>query len=189
MRDRLKVACLAVLYGMGPALLALRIEKPRAIAAAWIRNHHARYKVFWDFARRAIDNLMRGGSLETELGWHLHPRKDPNPRSVANFPIQANASEILRVACCLVTEAGFEVCAPVHDALLVNCRIEDIERTKTEVRALMVKASQIVLGGFSLKVGVEITKYPNHLTDKRGTKMWDAVMEQMALLNKSKVGG
>ena len=92
---------------------------------------------------------MRGGSLETELGWHLHPRKDPNPRSIANFPIQANAAEILRVACCLVTEAGFEVCAPVHDALLVNCRIEDIDRTVAEVKAMMIKASQIVLGGFA----------------------------------------
>src|SRR5450759_2484659 len=126
------VACLAVLYGMGAALMAMRIEKPKAIAAAWIRNHHRRYSVFWEFIQRAVDHLMRNGSLETELGWHLHPRKDPNPRSIANFPIQANAAEILRVAFCLVTEAGFEVCAPVHDALLVNCRIEDLDRTVTE---------------------------------------------------------
>ncbi len=186
MRDKLKVACLAVLYGMGAVLLAMRIDKPTAVAAAWIRNHRGRYKVFWEFAQRAIDHVMRGGSLETELGWHLHPRRDPNPRSIANFPIQANAAEILRVACCLVTEAGFEVCAPVHDALLVNCRIEDIDRTVAEVSAMMTKASQIVLGGFAIKVGIEITKYPNHLTDKRGTKMWAAVMEQMDLL---KAGG
>jgi hypothetical protein len=132
---------------------------------------------------------MRGGSLETELGWHLHPRKDPNPLSVANFPIQANASEILRVARCLVTEAGFEVCCPVHDALLVNCRIEDIERTTTEVKALMVKGSQIVLGGFALKVGHETTKYLDHLTDKRGAKMWTEVMKQMALIRKKKADG
>ena len=129
---------------------------------------------------------MRNGSLETELGWHLHPRKDPNPRSLANFPIQANAAEILRVACCLATEAGYEICAPVHDAVLVNCRIEDLDRTTTEVKALMVRASQIVLGGFSLKVGVETTQYPDHLTDKRGVKMWAAVMEQMDLLKKNK---
>jgi DNA polymerase-1 len=184
-RDRLKIASLATLYGMGPALLATRIEKPKAIAAAWIRNHRHRYKVFWEFAQRAVDHLMRGGSLETELGWHLHPRKDPNPRSIANFPIQANAAEILRVACCLTTEAGFEVCAPVHDALLVNCRIEDLDRTIAEVKTLMVRASQIVLGGFALKIGHETTKYPDHLTDKRGTKMFAAVMEQMGKLKKT----
>jgi DNA polymerase-1 len=182
MRDRLKIASLAVLYGMGALLLAMRIDKPVAVAAAWIRNHRSRYKVFWDFAQCAVDHVMRGGSLETELGWHLHPRKDPNPRSIANFPIQANAAEILRVACCLVTEAGFEVCAPVHDALLVNCRIDNLDRTVAEVKALMAKASQVVLGGFTIKVGIEITRYPDHLTDKRGTKMWAAVMEQMDLL-------
>ena len=77
-----------MLYGMGAALLAMRIEKPTAVAAAWIRRHHHRYATFWKFAQRAIDHLMRGGSLETELGWHLHPCKDPNPRSLANFPIK-----------------------------------------------------------------------------------------------------
>ena len=54
----------------------------------------------------------------------------------------------------------------------------------TEVKALMVKASQIVLSGFALKVGIEVTKYPDHLTDKRGTRMWEAVMKQMDLLKR-----
>lgn len=181
-RDRLKVVSLATLYGMGALLLSLRIDKPRPIASAWIKHHHRRYKTFWEFIQRAVDHFMRNGSLETELGWHLHPRQDPNPRSVANFPIQANAAEILRVACCLVTEAGFEVCAPVHDAILVRCKVEDIDRTHTEVKALMVKASQIVLSGFALKVGVDTTVYPNHLTDERGEKMWTEVMKQLDLL-------
>ena len=165
-------------------MMACRIEKSRAAAAAWIRGHRARYKVFWSFIRGAVDHLMRGGSLETELGWHLHPCRDPSATSVANFPIQANASEILRVACCLVTEAGFEICCPVHDAILVHCKIEDLDRTTAEVKALMVKASQIVLSGFALKVGTETTKYPDHLTDKRGTRMWEAVMKQMDLLKR-----
>lgn len=186
-RDKLKIVCLATLYGMGPQLLSMRIEKPRPIAAAWIRYHRHRYKTFWDFAQRAVDHVMRNGSLETELGWHLHPRRDPNPRSIANFPIQANAAEILRVACCLVTEAGYEVCAPVHDAVLVNCKIEDVDRAKAEVTAMMAKASQIVLGGFTLKIGVEVTKYPDHLTDKRGKKMWTEVMKQLDLIRRRKV--
>ena len=46
----------------------------------------------------------------------------------------------------------------------------------------MVKASQIVLSGFALKVGVDTTVYPNHLTDERGEKMWTEVMKQLDLL-------
>ena len=161
-RDRLKVACLAMVYGMGAPLLAARIDKPTPIAAGWIRHHRSRYNVFWRFAQRAIDHVMRGKTIETELGWHLHPRLDPNPRSIANFPVQANAAEILRIACCLVTEAGYEVCAPVHDALLVNCKIEDIDRTIADVTAMMTRASQVVLGGFAIKVGYEVTGLPEH---------------------------
>jgi DNA polymerase I len=182
-RDKLKVACLATIYGMGPALLSTRIDKPIAVARAWIEAHRRRYVAFWAFVQRAADFGMRNGVLETELGWHLHPCKDPNPRSLANFPIQANAAEILRVACCLVTEAGFEVCAPVHDALLVNTKVEQLDQTVAQVQELMTKASRIVLSDFAIKVGIEITVYPDHLTDKRGKEMWAAVMEQMALLN------
>ena len=33
--------------------------------------------------------------------------------------MQANGAEMLRLACCLATERGIEVCAPVHDAVLI----------------------------------------------------------------------
>jgi hypothetical protein len=33
-------------------------------------------------------------------------------------PCGANGAEMLRLACCLATERGIEVCAPVHDAIL-----------------------------------------------------------------------
>jgi hypothetical protein len=44
--------------------------------------------------------------------------------------MQANGAEMLRIACCLATERGVEVCAPVHDAVLIctplNCLDADI---------------------------------------------------------------
>jgi DNA polymerase-1 len=33
--------------------------------------------------------------------------------------MQANGAEMLRMACCLGTEQGIEICAPVHDAVLI----------------------------------------------------------------------
>ena len=138
-RDRLKIASLAVLYGMGAMLLALRIDKPTAVAAAWIRNHRRRYSTFWEFAQRAVDHVMRGGSLETELGWHLHPRKDPNPRSHREFsdPSKRHRNSARRM---LPGDRGrLRGLRPVHDAILVNCKIEDIDRTVAEVKALMIE--------------------------------------------------
>ena len=43
-----------------------------------------------------------------------------NPRTLFNFPMQANGAEMLRLACSLATEHGVEVCAPVHDAMLIH---------------------------------------------------------------------
>jgi len=176
-RDQLKVACLAILYGMGPELLGQRMNRSKAVARALIEAHRRRYHAFWDFAQRTTDHLMRGGSLETAFGWHLHPSRYPNPRSISNFPIQGNAAEILRIACMLATEAGIEVCMPVHDALLVNTPIAALDQTLADVKEKMAQASKAVLGGFEIRVGVEIFKYPDRYMDEnRGRQMWDTVI-------------
>jgi hypothetical protein len=36
-----------------------------------------------------------------------------------NWPMQANGAEMMRIAAMAATEAGIEVCAPVHDAFLI----------------------------------------------------------------------
>lgn len=155
-----------------------------AVARDWIEAHRRRYQTVWDFAQRATDYLMRGGSLETSYSWHLHPCKNPNPRSVVNFPIQANSAEILRIACILTTEAGVEVCAPVHDALLINSPIDQLEQSLAATKAAMARASKLVLGGFEIRVGVEIVKYPDRYMDEgRGRVMWETVMGLMAELD------
>ena len=60
------------------------------------------------------------GKLEAVFGWAVHVAENANPRSLRNFPLQANGGEMLRLACCLATEQGIRVCCPVHDALLIE---------------------------------------------------------------------
>ena len=60
----------------------------------------------------------------TVFGWPLYAGEQPNPRSLRNFPMQGNGAEVLRIACCLATERGIEVCAPVHDAVLIAAPLE-----------------------------------------------------------------
>ena len=38
----------------------------------------------------------------------------------AELPAQAHGAEMLRLACCLVTERGIQLCCPIHDAVLVE---------------------------------------------------------------------
>jgi DNA polymerase family A len=114
-RELFKQCVLAVLYGMEAEALASRIGQSAIIARDLLRAHRETYRVFW----RAVDQAMLTGSLHTVFGWHVHIGEKSNPRSLRNFPMQANGAEMLRIACCLATERGVEVCAPVHDAVLI----------------------------------------------------------------------
>ena len=42
--------------------------------------------------------------------------------------MQANAAEMLRIACLLIAEHGVQLCAPVHDAILIEAPEHLIEK-------------------------------------------------------------
>ena len=72
------------------------------------------------------------------FGWPIHIGENPNPRSLRNFPCQANGAEMLRLAACFATEQGIEVCALIHDAVLICAPLDqldhDIERMQAAWR-------------------------------------------------------
>ncbi len=126
-RDQFKVCALAVQYGMGPESLARSLDQPTAMARELLRLHRETYPIFWKWSEAAVNHAMLRGWLQTVFGWQVHVGPRANPRSLANFPMQANGAEMLRLACCLATERGVAVCAPVHDALLVEGPDAEIE--------------------------------------------------------------
>jgi DNA polymerase-1 len=86
------------------------------------------------------------------------------------------AGSSLRLACCLATEAGIEVCAPIHDALLVEGPADGIDEVVRATQRAMVEASRYVLDGFELRTEADVVRWPNRYVDKRGAKMWETVM-------------
>ena len=90
--------------------------------------------------------------------------------------MQANGAEMLRVACILMVDAGIRVCAPVHDALLIEAPLDQLDRTVAEAQEIMRKASSIVLNGFELGSEAKLIVYPDRYMDERGIRMWEAVM-------------
>jgi DNA polymerase-1 len=114
--------------------------------------------------------------LATVFGWPIHMGVDPNPRSIRNFPVQANGSEMLRIACCLATERGVEVVAPVHDAVMICAPLDRLDADIATTRAAMAEASRAVLKGFELRSDVSITRWPDRYMDERGAVMWERVM-------------
>jgi DNA polymerase I len=193
-RELFKACVLGVQYGMEAESLALRIGQPTIVARDLLRAHRETYRTFWRWSDAAIDHAMLHGSLHTVFGWHVHISENTNPRFLRNFPMQANGAEMLRLACCLATEQGIEVCAPVHDAVLICAPLDRLEDDIAKMRAIMAEASRIVLGGFELRTDCpdefdehgkpneypHVIRYPKRFMDGRGKEMWDRVVELIA---------
>ena len=176
-RKLYKACALGVQYGMGDRSLAGRIGDSAAAAGALIRAHKRAYKRYWQWAESAINHGLIHGKLFSTLGWRVHVGSDPNIRSLANWPVQTNGSEILRVAVIFLTESGIKVCAPIHDAVLIESPIDCIQADVERAQELMQEAGAVVLGGFPLRTDVEIVRYPDRYSDERGRKMWQKVLK------------
>jgi DNA polymerase I len=176
-RDRFKVCALAVQYGMQAEGLAKKLNDSPARASELLRLHRATYPQYWRWSDAIRDYAILRGKLKAVFGWAVHLGENVNPRSLRNFPLQANGAEILRLACCMATEAGIRVCCPVHDAVLVEAEDGDIADAVKKCRAAMEESSRIVLDGFTIRTETKIVRYPERYMDKRGLAMWNAVSE------------
>jgi DNA polymerase I len=165
---------------MGEDSLAQRIGQTFFHARELLRLHHEVYRVFWRWSDASVAYAMLTGSIHTAFGWRVRVQPDPNIRSLRNFLMQANGAEMLRIACCLATERGIEVCAPVHDALLICAPLDRLEADIVGMQAAMCEASKIVLGGFELGTDVKVVRYPERYSDDRGALMWERVMRLIA---------
>ena len=175
-RDLFKICALAVQYGMGETSLAAAIKQTPSHARQLLCLHRETYSTFWKWNDAAVNCAMLSGVLHAVFGWEIHVGPQSNPRSLSNFPMQANGSEMLRLACCLGTERGICVCAPVHDALLIEAGAENIDAAVDDTRRVMAEASRIVLSGFELRTDVKIVRYPDRYMDSRSQAMWNMVM-------------
>jgi hypothetical protein len=107
-------------------------------------------------------------------------REETGSGTIRNFPLQANGAEILRLACCLLIKKGIRICAPVHDAVLIEAPADEIEGAVRTCGDVMAQAASIILGGFPLRTDHEIVAYPDRYMDDRGREFWDQVYEMMA---------
>ena len=174
-REQFKACVLAVQYGMGEISLAQRISQPVARARQLLTLHRQTYRTFWAWSDATQDEAILNGKLWTTFGWEIRVKGQVNARSLRNFPMQGNGAEMLRIACIFLTEAGVRVCAPVHDALLVELPIDELESGLDKAQGLMRLASRAVLGDFELGSDAKVVCHPDRYMDERGQVMWDTV--------------
>jgi DNA polymerase I-like protein with 3'-5' exonuclease and polymerase domains len=176
-RDQFKACVLATQYGLGAESLAQRIDVPVAEARHLLFLHRTTYPTFWRWSDDAVDEAAMSGRLWTCYGWQIDTRTQLNDRSLRNFPMQAHGAEMLRLGCILMTEAGLRVCAPVHDAVLLEAPIAGVGESVQLAREKMAEASRHVLGGFELRTDAGVVRHPDQLGPGKGKAMLDTVIK------------
>ncbi len=179
-RDQCKACVLGSNYGMGAATLAYRLGVSTMLAQRLLDALRQVFPTFSAWSEDMIDKAVLTGTIRSVFGWPCHVDADARPTALRNFPMQANGAEMLRLACCLATERGVDVCAPVHDALLIEAPEAGLGDAIERTRQAMREASAIVLGGIEVRTDVDVVRWPDRYSDPRGRVMWDRVTELLA---------
>lgn len=174
-RELFNQCILGTNYGMEEASLAVRINQPVIVARRLLERHRETYSRFWKWIENAVNHAILHGWQQTVFGWINWVTAPFNPRSLRNFHMQANGAEMLRLACCLAIERGIKICAPVHDAVLIESPLDRLKNDVAIMRECMEKASRVVLDGFALRTEFKTIRYPYHYQDPRGERMWREV--------------
>jgi hypothetical protein len=175
-RKLLKAAVLGSQYGLGADGLAHQIGRSRAEARDLLEACRRASPDYWRWASGAVRLAMGTGRLHTCLGWATIVRPETRPTSLLNWPIQSHAAEMLRVACSLLTERRIGVCAPVHDAVLVEAPTDRIDVVAAETQSILAEAARIVLGGPTLRSDVKTARWPDRLLDDESGAFWGRLM-------------
>ena len=160
-------------YGVAQAAKIHLLE-----AKSLIQKHRETYKKFWSWADNNKNIGLLGLKLETCFGWPIQVESGHvKANTFLNWPMQAHGAEMMRIACVLAVERGLKLCAPIHDALLIESSNDQIDADVTRLKECMSEASEGVLGASKIcRVDAEVVKYPDRYMDEHGQEMWNKIM-------------
>ena len=186
LRERYKTGLLAIQYGIQAETLAGRLGISVFAAHEMIAQHRQLFAVYWRWTDDWLAHALDTGVMRTVLHWECRTGiTEFNSRSIQNFPVQAHGADILRIACVWATRYGLGLRAPVHDALLIEAPIEQIEADVALLQKIMRRASRVVLnptvdGTLDIRTDVKFVRYPERYSDPRGDEIWANVLGLLA---------
>jgi DNA polymerase family A len=183
-RAMYKLASLGVLYGMKKQTLSEYVGVSETRAQALLRSHHETFPQYWRWSAAVQDAGLANRELQTVFGWRMQVMRNAKAGTLANFPMQANGAEMLRLACCLAVDRGIPIIAPVHDAILIEGPVDLITDISAEMSRCMVEASRHVLGGPPVRVDTKSLLYPERYIDGRNQELWNKTLELLTKIKR-----
>jgi DNA polymerase-1 len=176
-RKMYKQATLAIGYGQKAPGFARKTGVSTPLADQVFRDYRRVYSRYCQWREQQVDMYSIRSRLETKLGWPLHRGTRVKPNTLLNFTAQATGAEMLRLAVMQMMDRGVDVCCPVHDAVLIEAPITQIESAVAEARAAMDEASALLLDGYVLRTEDEVFRDPDTFEDEDGKSTWEKISE------------
>lgn len=176
-RKKYKTVNLGVMYGLTPDGTARKLGISASEAKDLHRTHQRLFPVFWKWSERVVVTAMNGGWIRTRLSWRSRVPPESNPRTWANWPMQAHGADIMRLAVMYMDKARLALLAPVHDGFLLSCRRQDLPALRRIVDYACGTAVEHVLGDFKLRWTV--TVYEDRFEDPDGLPLWETVQRML----------
>jgi DNA polymerase-1 len=178
LRDCYKIGLLAIQYGVAAVTLAAKLGVSQVAAQSMIDQHHELFSTYWAWAEDWLAWALDHGIMWTHVDWQcIVGDVELKTRTIINWPVQSIGGDILRLSCIWATKRGLRLCAPVHDAILLESPVDVIDRDVQLLRDIMARASSLVLGGPALRTDAKIVRHPDHYTDSRGDEIWAHVTQ------------
>lgn len=182
LRERVKVVCLGVLYGMAAPTLAAQLGIAPCEAAELLQRHKWTYPQFWKWSSATSSAAFSWNRLSSVFGWPVRVTSATKSTQLFNYPMQSNGAEMMRLAAIAATEAGIEVCAPIHDAFLIAAPLDRLEADIDRMRAIMRRAGEAV-AGIPVNVEVEETRWPSRMTEVKGGPMFNKIRGLLSVIS------
>ena len=153
-----KAMSLMTEYGCGAKKLASVARVPKWFARTFIQHMHRLFPTYWKYVEGLQKMVIdRKKQLAFPDGFSVTASRSAKPTTFGNWPFQGMGAVILRQIVLDLDKAGIQLVAPIHDAVAVMCREEDIPQVKAKVVDIMEAASKKFVGT-AIKVGApEIT--------------------------------
>jgi hypothetical protein len=177
-RALFKTTILGTQYLIGANGLACRLGITLQEAEDLLDHHHRIFSRFWLWSDAVSDYGQLMGELTAVFGWRIHSSAE-SVRTIRNFPMQANGSEMLRLGSVFAMQAGVSIIALIHDAILIEAYEPEIEHAVALTETAMRRASELVLAGFKLRTEARIIRHPDRFDEERGRTMWHWITEHL----------
>ncbi|MCB0428746.1 MAG: DNA polymerase I [Flavobacteriales bacterium] len=155
MRRKAKMVNFGIIYGISAFGLAQRLNIPRKEAAAIIEQYFAKYPRIKSYMDDTIEFARKNGYVQTMLGRRRYLKdilsgnavvRGFAERNAINAPVQGSAADMIKVAMIAIhhdlqqKNLRSKMILQVHDELIFDANLEEIESLREIVRSRMQNA-------------------------------------------------